>query len=317
MFETRGSLARLRHLHILRAMRLTSVGFAPLIAVFCFAADFHPPAGERYVSAGSAGAILPGGRIIRPLGTQLNTGARPQALAVGRNGTIATADTGQEQAGISVIEAPAKGVPWHDRHIYAVPPGVKTSEKAAAAWQNVANGIAFDESGKGIWISEGASGKLREIDQSSGDTRKTISLNGPDSPPGSSGELLADSMHHWLYAVDAANSRVAVVDVKAGRVVASVKTEPGPSALALSPDQTRLYVATAESVCAIDVHESVAAGRPRLHSCRLARRPDCYHRPDLRIGQKQRCHYGDFRGEFPRYRRDSAAHTRVRKAAGN
>jgi DNA-binding beta-propeller fold protein YncE len=246
-------------MHVLRVIPFLSVGLA-------LAADFRPPAGDRYVSAGSAGAILPGGRIIRPLGTQLNAGARPRALAVSRNGTIATADTGTQQAGITVIEPPGKG-PWRERHIFAAPlfaapEGAKTADKGAGVWRNVAKGIAFDESGKGVWVSEGLSGRIREIDQTSGDTRKNISLNGAEFPPGSTGELIADNARHLLFAVDATNSRVAVVDVKAGRVVSSVKTDPGPSAMALSPDQLRLYVATAESVCAIDVGEPLKPGVP-------------------------------------------------------
>jgi len=101
-----------------------------------------------------AGTILPGGRILRPLGTQLDTGPRPRALAVSRNGTIATADTGPERSGITVIAPPAKGS-WQLRHIWARIPHGKAPETADPGWQSVAAGVAFDDSGKAVWVSEG------------------------------------------------------------------------------------------------------------------------------------------------------------------
>ena len=101
---------------------------------------------------------------------------------MGRNGTIATADTGPERFGITVIEPPGKGS-WRERHIWARTPGSRAPEIADPGWQSVASGVAFDDSGKAVWVSEGDSGRIREIDQNSGNTRKTINLNGPGWQP--------------------------------------------------------------------------------------------------------------------------------------
>ena len=208
-----------------------------------------------------AGTILPGGRILRPLGTQLDTGPGPQGLTVGRNGTIATADTGPERFGITVIEPPVKGV-WRERHIWARTPGSKAPENADPGWLGVASGVAFDDSGKSVWVAEGDSGRIREIDENSGSTRKTVNLNGPGWQASISGELTADSARHLLYAVDRANSRIAVIGLKSGRVEASVRVEHEPFSMALSSDGAQGYITTADSVCMVDLRDAAKPGVP-------------------------------------------------------
>jgi DNA-binding beta-propeller fold protein YncE len=236
-----------------------SVFLAAIFAGLALATDFRPPAGERCVIASRAGTILPGGRILRPLGTQLDTGPGPRGLAVSHNGSIATADTGPERFGVTVIEPPSKGS-WRERHIFARTPGGKAPEMADPTWRRVTSGIVFDGSGKAVWVSEGESGRVREIDQNSGDTRKTINLNGPEWHSSVTGELAADNPRHLLFVADRANSRIAVIDLKAGRVESSVRIEHEPSHLALYPDAARVYVTTADSVCTVDVRDPVKPG---------------------------------------------------------
>lgn len=248
--------------HCLRfSPKALSVFFTAFSAAIAFGSDFRPPAGERYVVTGKAGTILPGGRVLRPLGTQLDTGPGPRGLAVSRNGTIVTADTGPERFGITVIEPPAKGS-WRERHIWARTPQSKAPELADPGWQSVAAGVAFDENGKAVWVSEGDSGKIREIDQNTGNTKKTINLNGPDWRASNSGELAADNTRRLLYALDRANSRVAVIDLKAGRVESSIRLAREPVSIALSPDGIRGYIATADSVCMVDLQDRAKPGIP-------------------------------------------------------
>jgi DNA-binding beta-propeller fold protein YncE len=263
-----GTLANpkmLRAMYFFHAFRAPSAGFGVFFTAFIVcnvsAADFHPPAGERYVVTSRSGTILPGGRILRPLGTQLDTGPGPWGLAVSHNGTVVTADTGPERSGITVIDPPAKGS-WRERHVWARTPRSKAPEIADPEWQGVAVGVAFDDSGKGVWVSEGESGRIREIDENSGNTRKTISLNGPGWQASTSGELAADSTRHMLYAVDRTNSRIAVVGLKAGRVESSVKLDHEPFSFALSPDGVQGYVAAADSVCMVDLHDPAKPGLP-------------------------------------------------------
>ncbi len=183
-------------------------------------------------------------------------------LAVSRNGTVATADTGPERFGITVIEPPGKNG-WRERHIWARTPNGVVPEVADPDWKHVTDGIAFEESGKSIWISEGAAGRIREIDWNSGDTRKTISLNTPERGGSVTGAMAPDNAHRLLYVVDRGNSRVAVIDLKAGRVVSWVPIDR-PSAVVLAPDAATLYVTNTNSVCIVDVREPL---KPQLGSC--------------------------------------------------
>src|SRR5579862_9432711 len=93
---TPGRWKRLRPMYFFHSLRISPAAFAvfftAFIAITAPATDFHPPAGEHYVATGTAGTILPGGRILRPMGTQIDTGPGPSALAVSHNGTVATAD---------------------------------------------------------------------------------------------------------------------------------------------------------------------------------------------------------------------------------
>jgi DNA-binding beta-propeller fold protein YncE len=236
--------------------------FAMLVAIFAelraSAADFHPPAGERSALVGASGTILPGGRLLEPFGVQIETGPSPFGLAVSSSGTVATADIGYEHFGITTIERKGKG-PWRARHIWARIPNSTAPDIADAEWMGVASGIAFD-SEKSVWISEGDSGRVRQIDIATGDPRKIVSLNGADqdgrqSKKSFTGDLAFDSVRHLLYVVDEMNARVALIDTRAGRVVSSVRVRETPSAIALSPDGMTAWVTESGTVCVIDVHD--------------------------------------------------------------
>jgi hypothetical protein len=145
------------------------------------AADFHPPAGEHYALAGASGTVLPGGRLLKPYGVQIETGPGPFGLAVSPRGVIATADTGYERFGVTIAEPPGRNPvlikDWRVRHIWARTPGSTAPERADPAWRGVTSGIVFD-SEKSIWISEGDSGRIRQLDLATGDHRKVLNLNG-------------------------------------------------------------------------------------------------------------------------------------------
>src|SRR5579862_4049707 len=223
----------------------------PVIVVAGFAvlgvrgADFHPPGGDRYVTTSATVSVLPGGRVLRPLGTQLDTGPGPWSIAIARNGIVATADTGPERFGITIIDPPAKGI-WRERQIWARAPRSGP----------VSRGIAFDESGKAIWITEGESGTIRELDLNTGDTKKTININNAEWKKSFAGDLAWDASRRLFFVADGTNSRIAVVDFKTARVLSSAPVNHQPTALVLSPDRATLYVTTAESVCAFDIRDS-------------------------------------------------------------
>ncbi len=209
----------------------------------------------------AAGTILPGGRVLRPLGTEIETGPGPFALAVGHNGTVATADSGFERFGITIIEPPGKNAgrergSWQEHHIWARTPNSALPERADPAWKGVSDGIAMDDAAKAVWVSEGDSGRIRQLDLNSGETRKIINLNSSGWENSFTGDLAWDSARRLLYAVDRANSRIALIDAKAGRVVTSVPAGRQPFAIALSPDAATVYLTNADSLCAIDVRDT-------------------------------------------------------------
>ena len=210
--------------------------------------DFLPPGGNRYATHAASGTILPGGRVLRPYGVELETGAGTAGLAVNREGTVATADSGPERYSVTVIDPPRKSAPWSERHIWARTPGSQSPGAADPAWNGVSSGIAF-ETEKTLWVSEGASGKIRQLDINAGDRGHTLNLNDQDWRNSFSGDLLYDSPRHLLFAVDPANQRIAVIDPRRNRVLASVKTNAPPAAEALSPDGQTLWVAEADAVC--------------------------------------------------------------------
>ncbi|HEX4134319.1 MAG TPA: hypothetical protein VHY84_06840 [Bryobacteraceae bacterium] len=233
---------------------------AAIFAVWpAFPADFHPPAGENYAQVGASGSVLPGGRYIRPLGAQIETGPGPSGLAVSPKGMVATADTGYERFGITVIEPQTKK-PWLVHHIWARTPHSTAPEIAEPDWKQVARGIAFD-SEKSIWVSEGESGRIRQIDAATGDRKKIVSLNGADRSGSSTGDLVFDSARHLIYVADEANARIAAIDARTGRVLSSIGTGGKPAAIALSPDGSTAWVAASNYVCAIDVQD---AANPKI-----------------------------------------------------
>lgn len=237
--------------------RITSLqtfhAFAVLSAIFSAslssAADFHPPAGQNYAVVGASGTVLPGGRLLRPYGVQIETGPGPFGLAVGPKGMIATADIGYERFGITVIEPPGKN-PWRTRHIWARTPHSTAPELAEPDWKGVTSGIVFD-SDKTIWISEGDSGRIRQLDLATGDRRKVVNLNGFTA------DLAYDSARHLLFAVDQSNAKVAVIDARSGHVISSVEVDKKPFAIALSPDGFTAYVTESRAVCVIDVNDAL------------------------------------------------------------
>lgn len=175
-------------------------------------------------------------------------------MAVSPKGTIATADTGYERFGVTVIEPPGKKSPWQVGHIWARTPNGSAPEFAPPDWKGVTGGIAFD-SDKSLWITEGESGRIRQIEVARGDHGKIVSLNGGDWSGSFTTDLAYDGTRHLIYVVDQANSRVAIVDQKAGHVISSAGVGKMPYAIALAPNGLTAYVTEQTQVCAIDVRD--------------------------------------------------------------
>jgi YVTN family beta-propeller protein len=195
---------------------------------------YAPPAGVRPPGLRQDSTILPGGRVIAPLGEQLATGPGPFALALSPSGrSLVTSNLGP---GISSLTVAEHAKDWQVRHLPVDLNG------AAGAWRSVSIGLTFSGE-RAVYVSEGNSGRVAMVDLESGERRRVIDLNQNGYADSFTGDLVLDSQRGILYIADQANFRVAVADVRTRQVVTSVSVGRLPFVLALSPDGRKLYVA--------------------------------------------------------------------------
>jgi len=205
-----------------------------------FAADYRPPAGLEPAARRPGGtSILPGGRMIAPLGLHHTTGPGPFGLAVSADGrTIVTADGGPSRYSLTLLQRGETG--WSSRRLVAPRKGEPDAEQDD--WRSVFMGLAFDERARLLYASEGNSGRVRLLEMPRGQKLRVYDLNQGGFQDSYSGDLALDARRNLLYVVDQANFRVAVIDLRKNRVAASIRVGRLPFALALSPDGRRLYV---------------------------------------------------------------------------
>lgn len=224
------AVARLSHVFIALTI---AAGIAP-------AQSYSAPAGIRNAARHSGASILPGGRIIAPAGDEFATGPGAFGLAVSPSGRfVATSNTGPGRNSLTLLER-RRGGGFDVRQI--LPPRRDDDDPEAEEneWRGVFMGLAFHAE-RGFYVSEGNSGRISYFDTGNGDRRRFVDLNQGGFSDSYSGDLALDPERNILYAVDQANFRVAVIDVRSKQVVASVAVGRLPFALALSPDHKRLY----------------------------------------------------------------------------
>lgn len=233
------------------------------LLVFCTsAAGFRVPGINYPAQVREEVSILPGGRALRPFGRQVLTGTAPFAIAVSPSGkTIVTANIGLSKAigldrpSITVIVPGKHESAWTLTDFHA-----EARRAESKAWQGVSTGLVV-VSDNSAWISEGDSGRVVEINLSSGNRKGAVSLNGDHYGESFTDALAYDAARNLLVVLDPANYRAGVIDVKRAAVIASVKTGVLPVALALSADGKRLYVANTgapPSVSIIDLGDPAA-----------------------------------------------------------
>ena len=223
------------HIRSLLAVAIVFAGAA-------WADDFHPPGGVGTARTNGNVTILPGGRALKPLGSQIDVGPGAFGLAISPKGLIGVSETGFERFGATVLE-PAKDK-WQQRLLWAVPPDTDPKSipaKQVDRWLSVSYGIAFD-SEKSVWIAEGDSGKIRLLDASNGTRRKVVSINGGDWHDSYTADLAIDPVRHILYVVDQANFRLVLIDTVKDAILSSVNTGRMPFTVTLSPDMKTAYV---------------------------------------------------------------------------
>ncbi len=221
-----------------RAARLFCLIFSVCVGMSA-AQMYTAPAGIRQPARHAGPSILPGGRIIAPIGRQLPTGAGAFGLAISPLGrTVVTANGGQGGNSLTFLEQNRQG-DWLARQMPVQSPDLM-DDSEREEWKGVFMGVAFRNEHT-IFVSEGNSGRISEVDWSSG-RRRAIDLNRDGYADSYTGDLAFDPDRGILYAVDQANFRVVLIEVKTRQILASLKVGRLPFALALSPDRKTLYV---------------------------------------------------------------------------
>src|SRR5690349_22874496 len=124
-------------------MRLLPGAAILLIAVrLAFSQSFAAPAGIRPAQRHSGASILPGGRIIAPLGTEYPTGPGAFGLALSPSGRfVITSNTGPGRNSLTVVER--RGNSWDVRQIVPPPKDPNAGKEADDddEWRGVFMGL--------------------------------------------------------------------------------------------------------------------------------------------------------------------------------
>ena len=221
-------------------MRSWSIAWLVFASLPLIGQSWRPPAGTRpALRRPGAESILPGGRMVAPLGRQFSTGPGPWGLAISPNGkTVVTSDGGPNKYSLSVLLNEKDG--WRGVTHTAVKRGDKEKE-AEDDFYSVFMGLTFEDD-KDIFASEGNSGNVRILGAQSGHTKHVFKLNTGNFRDSYSGDLVFDRPRGILYVVDQANFRVVGLDVKKRRIISSTRVGRLPFAIGLSPDRKHVWV---------------------------------------------------------------------------
>jgi len=199
------------------------------------------PAGSRPTKIDPTGeTILPNGRLITPLGTQVKVAPHPYGLALSPNGKIlVTANSGTSPFSVSIITELASSAP----QVAQIPPGFKPSD---ADPDSVFLGVAIAKDNRTLYVSEGNNGRVGNFDLVTGQRLYSLSLDGTfqgktynNSLTGAM-QLTPDGRR--LLVLDLAHFRLVAIDTESKQILSSVPVGRMPFGLALSPDGTRAYV---------------------------------------------------------------------------
>src|SRR5208283_1586353 len=130
------------------------------------AQSYSAPAGIRPPLRRSGASILPGGRVIAPLGDEYVTGPGAFGLAVGPSGkTVVTSNTGPGRNSLTLLERD-RSSRWEVRQLLARSPDA-LDQFDAADWRSVFMGLAFAND-HAVYASEGNTGRIGLFDWNAG-----------------------------------------------------------------------------------------------------------------------------------------------------
>lgn len=229
------------------------------------AQTFKAPAGDRAAAMRlGAESVLPGGRLITPLGRQHVTAAYPLDVAVSPKGErVAVAGRSNGLAALSVFNRARPAL----RRERLESDKAEPENNAPGAAGRAFRGIVFDGTNR-ICFSEGASGNARLVDARNGETLRQYRLNQGDFRNSDAAGLALDARRKRLYVVDRANGRLVVFDFRTARVVGSAGIGPFPSHIALAMGGERAFItgspASDSSEPAVLTAVDLSGGAPRV-----------------------------------------------------
>jgi len=203
--------------------------------------ELHAPAGARPVKIDRGGeTVLPNGRLITPLGTQVTVAPHPYGLALSPDGqTLVTANSGTHPFSVSIITGLESSAP----QVVQIPPGFNSAD---ADPDSVFLGVAIAPDHRTLYVSEGNNGRVGIFDLVTHQRLYSLSLDGAfqgrtfnNSLTGAM-QLTPDGRR--LAVLDIAHFRLVIIDTESKQIVSSVPVGRMPFGLALSPQGSRAYV---------------------------------------------------------------------------
>jgi len=182
-------------------------------------------------------SMLPNGRQIEPAGKWIPVAPYPFALALRPGGEQVVVPSIGFPFALNVVDAPTSDNPKVQRF-----PKMKENDPAV----EVDAGVAYSQDGELLYVSTGDSGKVRVYDTKSWTVIRDGSLDGTigqsEFEKSFAGPLAISRSGKLLFVIDEGNWRIVVLNAETLEKVGSVKTGRYPLGLALSPDESKLYV---------------------------------------------------------------------------
>ncbi len=196
------------------------------------------PAGERTAQIHPEGiTVLPNGRLLTPRGKQIRVAPHPYGMTISRDGKVlVTVNGGVAPFSLTIIRNPDSANP----EVKQIPPSVDTQRDILPA---TFIGAAVDGARDLLYASGGNEGTVVIFRLSTGELLRRINLSTEQYPDAFTTDIALSPNGRWLYVLDLANYRLAVINTFTRQVVASVGVGRNPFALALTADGSRAYVA--------------------------------------------------------------------------
>jgi YVTN family beta-propeller protein len=202
------------------------------------AVHLEAPAGERVARIEPDGeTVLPNGRLITPLGRQIQTAPHPFGLTASADGKVlVTVNGGVVPFSLTVIHDPEGSSP----RVVQVPAGSETDKRRLPS---AFLGAAVDTDRGLLYASGGDTGVVAIFSLETGARLLAVDLSTARHRDAFTTDLALSPDGRWLYALDLAHYRLVTIDTVARESVGEVSVGRNPMALTLSADGRRAYVA--------------------------------------------------------------------------